>query len=114
MANCSDVIIAGYGFSDKHLNMAIEQCRLYRQDVRLYFVDYLESGDPSDFFMPNTNLFNTLIPSHPLKFSKITGFTDWWKVEGASTKHLSTSPIFVCLKGFTAFCKAVTQNGLPK
>lgn len=113
MDTCTDLLIGGYGFADKHVNMAIEQCRSHRRDVRTYLVSYKESGDPYEYFIPNTAPYDTLVPGHPLNGSKVKSFPNWWRVEGASITHLTTGPIFIWLNGFEAFCQEVSKKGLP-
>ncbi len=46
---CSDVLVCGYGFSDRHVNMGIEQCRRYRPDVGTYIVDIDTCNHPSSY-----------------------------------------------------------------
>ena len=111
MNDCTDLVIAGYGFSDKHVNMAISQCRINRPDVRTYVINY-GSQYPSDYLVPNTAPYNTLLPGHD--DAPVKGFPGWWKVDGASITHLKTSPFFLWLDGFDTFCQAIVSHGLPR
>jgi hypothetical protein len=114
---CNSMLIAGYGFSDYHLNIGIRNCRMNRPDVNVYLVCQDAAANPElflslvspvtwDTILPEDNGFAGSIPQI------MPGFPGWWKVPG-NTKY-NTSPIYLWPGDFKAFCDAVTKSGLPR
>jgi hypothetical protein len=110
----TEVLIAGYGFSDRHVNLGIEQCRISRPDVRTYIVDYDIHDMPSSYINGlSPDAWNTILPGDPLKAQTVPGFDGWWKIPGINHNRINTNPIFLWLKGFDAFCMHLCKSGLP-
>jgi hypothetical protein len=112
---CSILLIAGYGFSDRHINRGIEQCRINRPNVRTYIVDFNSNDHPSSFIQNlSTDSWRTLLPEDTLKAKTIKGFDGWWRIPGIVNSEIHTGPIFMWLQGFETFCDALRKHGLPK
>jgi hypothetical protein len=114
---CTDVLIAGYGFPDRHVNMGIQQFRMYRPDVRTYIVDRCEIDHPSSYMRIdrlNPDNWRVILSGDPRKSVKVASFPGWWKVPGISDAGFNTGPIFLWLNGFDTFCEAVVDNGFPE
>ncbi len=112
---CTDLLIAGYGFSDRHVNMGIQQCRRYRPNVKTYIVDKNNSDDPEDYFDQLTpDAWHTVLPGDAIQSTKLP--SGWWKIPGITSmsKSFSTSPIYLWLKGFDTFCESIKRDGFPK
>ena len=110
---CSDLLISGYGFRDRHVNMAIERCR-HRRDVGTYIVDKNNYDDPSSYFETLTpDAWYALLPGEAMRAKGITEYPGWWKVPGMRIDGFITAPIFLWLQGFDSFCDAVADHGLP-
>lgn len=105
---CTDILIAGYSFSDHHVNMAIEQCRRYHPGVKTYIID--KADNAKSFFKKSPNIHKTILPDVS-KCEEISTKPGWWKIDGHS--GLKTDPVFLWLKGFKEFCADVVNNGLP-
>jgi hypothetical protein len=112
---CSDVLIAGYGFPDRHVNMGIEQFRRYRQECRTYIVDKDDHDHPSTYFERLTpDAWHAILPGDPLRSVEVPGFSGWWRVPGIASGGFNTGPIFLWLRGFDTFCEAIVNDGLPE
>lgn len=110
----TELLIAGYGFSDRHVNLAIEQCRISRPGVRTYIVDYDTHDEPSSYLQRLTpDAWRSILPGNPLSAQAVTGFGGWWKIPGINQNGINTSPIFLWLKGFDSFCVQLCKSGLP-
>lgn len=110
----TELLIAGYGFSDRHVNMGIEQCRISRPRVRTYIVDYDTHDEPSSYIQRLTpDAWHSILPGDPLRAKVVTGFDGWWKIPGINQNGINTSPIFLWLKGFDSFCMQLCKSGLP-
>lgn len=112
---CTDVLIAGYSFPDRHVNMGIQQCRRYRPDVRTYIVDRCADGRPSSYIerlTPDTR--RVILLWDPFRAAAVHGFPGWWRVTSISDGGFNTGPIFLWLNGFDAFCESVVNDGLPE
>jgi hypothetical protein len=110
----SKLLIAGYGFSDRHVNLGIEQCRINRPSVCTYIVDFEKHNDPSSYIHRLTpDAWHAILPGDPLKAQPVPSFDGWWKIPGINQNSIITCPIFLCLKGFDSFCTALCKNGLP-
>ncbi len=110
MNRCTDILIAGYSFSDYHVNMAIKHCRKNHPYVRTYIIH--KADTPKSFFeelIPNIN--KTILPGDTNKSETIPTRPDWWKLPGSA--ELKTGPVFLWLKGFKEFCTDVINNELP-
>lgn len=111
---CSDILIAGYGFSDRHVNMGIQQCRRYRPYVRTYIIDKDNLDHPSSYIGRLTpDAWNTILPGEGAYSTEVPGFPGWWRVPGISGSRFNTGPIFLWLKGFDEFCKTIVKDGFP-
>ncbi len=111
---CSDVLISGYSFSDRHVNMGIGQCRRYRPDVGTYIVDKDSYNHPSSYLDTLTpDAWHVLLPGDAMRAREVPERPGWWKVPGLSGNGLKTAPIFLWLKGFDTFCEAVVNHGFP-
>jgi len=116
---CSHMLIIGYGFSDRHVNMAIRRCRINRPDVTTYIVNKNKGNDPTSFIrrLHPTDAWLAILSCEPIQAEQITSlseFPGWWKVPGISRGELGTSPIYLWLKGYDAFAQALVTYGLPK
>jgi hypothetical protein len=112
MNRCTDILIAGYSFSDRHVNMAIRHCRRYRPDVRTYIIQKNDADDPVSFYYELIpNLQDAISPGEITQCEKIPANPTWWKIP--SNSKLNTSPVFLWLRGFDKFCIDVVNNGLP-
>jgi hypothetical protein len=112
---CTDILIAGYSFSDHHVNMAIEQCRRYRPDVRTYIVQKNDDDNPESIFhelLPN--IHETILPGKISSYEELPAFPGWQKIPGLSSKRINTGPVFLWLNGFDNFCNSVVDYGLPE
>ena len=110
---CSDLLIAGYGFRDRHVNMGIEECR-HRLGIGTYIVDKDSYNRPSSYFKTLTpDALRVLLPGDAMRAKEITEYPGWWKLPGIRINGFITAPIFLWLQGFDTFCDAVANNGLP-
>ena len=111
---CNDLLISGYGFSDRHVNMGIRQCRRFRPNVRTYIVDKDNKDHPSSYFSGLTqDAWDTILPGDSDRSEELPAFPGWWRVPGISRKAFTTGPILLWLKGFDTFCKAIVNDGFP-
>ena len=111
---CSDLLISGYGFSDRHVNMCIQQCRRYRPNVRTYIIDKDSNDHPSSYFRRLTpDAYHTISPGDIARSEEVPAFPGWWRVPGISGKLFTTGPILLWLRGFDTFCKAIVNDGFP-
>jgi hypothetical protein len=109
---CTDVLIAGYGFADRHVNMGIEQFRRYRPECRTYIVD--RDDHPSTYFDRLPGAKHAILVDDPFTAREVPQFPGWWRVPGVSNGGFNTGPIFLWLRGFDTFCKAVVNDGFPE
>ena len=108
------LLIAGYGFSDRHVNLGIEQCRISRPGVQTYIVDYDTLDEPSSYIQRLTpDAWQTILPGNSLKAKVLKGFGGCWKIPGINQGGISTNSIFLWLKGFDSFCMQLCKSGLP-
>ena len=112
---CTDLLIAGYGFTDRHVNIGIEQCRQHHPNVTTYIVDQDDTDDPSSYFERLTlDARRALSPGEATEAVRVPGFPGWWQVPGCSSGEIITGPIFLWLRGFDTFCEAVVNDEFPE
>lgn len=112
---CSDLLIAGYGFSDRHVNMGIHNCREHHPDVRTYIIDKNDDNCPISYIHDKTpDAWSTIQPGDEYLANEVPAYPGWWKIPGITAGRHTTGPVFLWLKGFDVFCKTVVNNGLPK
>jgi len=113
--SCSHLMIAGYGFGDRHVNMGIQQLRENRPTVKTYIVTWTKNDDPSEFLASlSPDAWATIIPDVDAhyKAKRVEGHPEWWLLPGNKRK-IKTGDIFLWAKGFDTFCTSVIANGLP-
>jgi hypothetical protein len=112
---CSDVLIAGYGFPDRHVNMGIEQFRRCHPERRTYIVDKDDHDRPSTYFKRLTlDAKHAILVDDQSPTGEVPNFPGWWRVSGISNVGYNTGPMFLWLRGFDTFCEAVVNDGLPE
>lgn len=110
---CTDVLIAGYSFPDRHVNMGIEQFRRHRPECRTYIVDM--AYHPSTYIDRLTpDAKHTIKVYDQFSAREIPQFPGWWQVPGISNGGYNTGTIFLWLRGFDTFCEDVVNHGLPE
>lgn len=112
---CSDVLIAGYGFPDRHVNMGIEQFRRCHPERRTYIVDKDDHDRPLTYFKRLTpDAKHAIVVDEQSQSRAVPNFPGWWRVTSISNEGCNTGPIFLWLRGFDSFCEAVVNNGFPE
>lgn len=110
---CTDVLIAGYGFPDRHVNMGIEQFRKHRPGSRTYIVD--KDDHPSIYIERLTpDAKHAIMVDDQFAAREIPKFPGWWRIPGNTSGGFNTGAIFLWLRGFDTFCEAVINDGLPE
>ena len=78
---CTDVFVAGYGFSDPHVNMGIQQCRRYRPNVTTYIIAKNDDDDPEEYIRKLTpDAWRTILPGEAIQATQFSRFPGWWKI----------------------------------
>lgn len=112
---CSDLLIAGYGFSDRHVNLGIKNCREHHLNVRTYIINKDDADCPVSYFQKiSPDAWCTILPNEESLANRIPTHPGWWKIPGTTGGRHRTGPVFLWLKGFDEFCKVVVNDGLPK
>jgi len=118
LEQCGTLIVAGYGFSDLHVNAAIRELFMHRPDAQVYFVDYGPGEDAADYvgrFASSRDAYLTITRGKWSWFSPeaVPGFPGWSCIRGGTADGASLAEIGVWLRGFKSFCEAVAKSALP-
>ena len=109
------LLIVGYGFSDRHVNLGIQQCRENRPRVKTYIVDFAQYNDPSYYLDKLTpDSWRTILPGDPFHAERLSSFNGWWKLPEFNQGGVYANSLFMWLKGFDAFCEEFCNRGLPE
>jgi hypothetical protein len=113
LQHATDIIIAGYGLGDYHINKAIKEAREHKQNLRTYIVDLINPPTVGDFISKiSPDGWHTIFLNDPTCNETIPGFDGWIKIPGADST-VKSGPVYLWLLGFDSFCKSVIDNGLP-
>jgi len=117
LETCTDLVIAGYGLGDYHVNEGIRAALHRRPELRLYFVDWYESDDPTYFFDRTTappEMYQ-LLAFYCDRTERISRHGDegWWRLPKTDYGNKGYADSHLWLKGWSGFCDHVSANGLP-
>lgn len=116
LQNANKLVIAGYSFSDRHINQAVSKWRENNPHRALYIVDYDYYNDVNHYFdhENKVNVWHIIYPGDPMMARDVPGYDGWQVLPGEKRGGYNTGPVYLWLGGFDTYCRSVISLGLPQ
>jgi len=120
LGSCTELVIAGYAFTDHHINAALRNVFASRGRGQLYIVDCDQSNDPWRVFDRLNNrvearALQSIWRGTPtaLSYEHLDTYPGWCCFAALDARGRRYPPVAMWLRGFKAFCESMCATGLP-